>query len=110
MGHRAGWHCLNCNHYFQGDFGESTPTTCPYCDGRDLRRIDHPPRQSPDVAVGDAVTARIGRDDASVVVGDVQAVETDRIIVAARDGTGRYSVAPGKIEHVRSKLTDDRNE
>lgn len=107
MGHRAGWHSLNCNHYFQVDPGEPTPTTCPYCDGRDLRRIDHPPRESPDVAVGDAVTARVGVDEASTVVGDVQSVTPDTVVVDARDGTGRYRVGPKKIQSVRKERREN---
>lgn len=102
MPDRVGWHCTACNRYFQTTVSDPAPSACRYCDevGR-LRRIDHT-RPPVDVTVGDVVACDIVGGTETYVVGEVVEVCDDRILVEARDGTGRYTVKPDQIVGIRS--------
>lgn len=97
MTDRTGWHCTACNRYFQTPSTASTPEDCEYCgESGSLRRIEH---RTPDidVEVGDIVSCEIIGETREFVVGEVVAVSRDRVVVDARDGTGRYAVKPEQI-------------
>lgn len=100
MTDRTGWHCTTCNHYFQ-TASETPPNACRYCGASGtLRRIDHA-QPAVDVAVGEVVSCEIIGETREFVVGEVVAVESDRLVVEARDGTGRYVVKPTQIVEAR---------
>lgn len=102
MTDRTGWHCLACNRYFQTPASASSPDACRYCGEPGLlRRIDHPSPEI-EVAPGDVVACEIVGETDEYVVGTVVEVGTDRVIVDARDGTGRYDVKPQQVVAARS--------
>lgn len=100
MTERVGWHCTASNRYGQATEAD-LPTVCPRC-GRSgsIRRIDHP-RRTVAVAPEDVVSCRIVGETGTHVAGEVVDVGADRVVVEARDGTGRYAVTPEQIETPR---------
>lgn len=101
MTDRTGWHCGACNRYFQ-TLDATPPDACRYCGEPGLlRRIDHPTRSAA-VTAGDVVACEIVGETEEYVVGTVVEVGEDRVLVDARDGTGRYEVKPEQVVATRT--------
>lgn len=93
----TGWHCTACNAYFQTSTTDPPADGCRRCGRTDtLRRIDHE-HPSVDAEVGDIVGCEVIGETREYVVGEVLEVGEDRLVVQARDGTGRYTVKPEQI-------------